>query len=242
MSSGGYTVVFQSVFDGTLYGKWPACAVWLTILSLCDKNGHVDMSYEAISGRTGWPLDLLRQGIEQLCTPDPTSRSPDEEGRRLVPIDPSRPWGWKVVNHSKYREKARLMSKDAARTASGEDAARKQAARDALKHRVSPAVPRRPPESPAVPLSDANANAGKKESASPRRSRRVPADFQPDLDYARHQLPGVDAEREAQKFRDYEYKTAKSDWSAAWRNWVANCRDGARYARLDASKKRGFVC
>ena len=37
----GYTPVFNSVFDGTLAGKWPESAVWLTLLALCGKYGHV---------------------------------------------------------------------------------------------------------------------------------------------------------------------------------------------------------
>ncbi len=71
------------------------------------------------------------------------------------------------------------------------------------------------------------------------RSRRVPPDFVPDLDFARSQIPDVDAEREAQKFRDWEFKTPRSDWPATWRTWVGNCRESGRYAR--APKNGGMV-
>lgn len=139
----GYTPVFNSIFDGTLCGKWPDSAVWLTMLALCDRHGEVNLSYAAICARTGWPADLLRQGIESLMTPDPDSQSPAEEGRRLVLIDPARSWGWRIVNHSRYREKARLQAKDARRTESGADAERKR------RERMSPGVPRNPPVSPS---------------------------------------------------------------------------------------------
>lgn len=102
----GYTPVFSTVFNGTLSGKWPTLPVWLTILPLADWRGHIDMTPEAISGRTGWPIDLLLEGINELCKPDPRSRSQIEEGRRLVLIDPARDWGWRVVNIEKYRDKA----------------------------------------------------------------------------------------------------------------------------------------
>ena len=112
----GYTPVFDSVFHGTLCGKWPTLPVWLTILPMADKNGHIDMTYQAMSALTGWPIELLKQAIADLCSPDPESRSDEHEGRRLLPIDPHRSWGWIVVNHVKYREKARKAAYDAART------------------------------------------------------------------------------------------------------------------------------
>jgi hypothetical protein len=112
----GYTPVFNDIYLGTLFGKWPAAAVWASLLPLMDKNGRIDMSIEAIAGMTGWPLDLLHQGIEQLMNPDPGSRTGDANGRRLVPIDPDRPWGWQAVNHGKYKEKARLLGKNARET------------------------------------------------------------------------------------------------------------------------------
>lgn len=154
----GYTPVFDSVFHGTLCGKWPTLPVWLTILPMTDKHGQIDMTYQAMSALSGWPIDLLKTAIAELMLPDAESRSDAAEGRRLELIDPeNRQWGWRVVNHRVYREKARLMSKDSARTESGKDAQRKK----------SPAVPRCPPDSPAVPLSDADADTNKKKNPLP---------------------------------------------------------------------------
>lgn len=70
---------------------------------------------------------------------------------------------------------------------------------------------------------------GKRKRA--KRSSRVPEDFSPDLDLARSQLPDVDAEREAQKFRDWEFKTPRSDWGAVWRGWIDRCRESGKYAK-----------
>ena len=149
----GYTPVFSSIYDGTLYGKWPAAAVFATLLPLADVRGHIDMSPEAIAGRTGWPLELLLQGIEQLCEPDRKSRSQELEGRRLVPLDPGRSWGWSIVNHELYREKARLMAKNAREIEDGKNAAR-------MKDR------RRPPETAADPLSNSYSNPVLKKATS----------------------------------------------------------------------------
>lgn len=223
--SDGYTPVFGSVFDGTLYGKWPASAVWLTMLALCDKRGNVDMSFQAIAGRTGWPMDLLLEGIGALMQPDPYSRSSANDGRRLIPLVEGRNWGWHVVNHALYREKARLQAKDAARTASGLDAARKRTERG-----VSPDVPRSPSESPDVPLSDANANTSeeqhRKRGADTRRGSRIPDPFpisEELCEWAKREAPDVDLQKATAEFLDYwrgvtGQKGSKLDWPATWRN------------------------
>lgn len=134
----GYTPAFDDIYMGTLYGKWPAAPVWATLLPLIDKNGRIDMSIQAIAGMTGWPLDLLTEGIRQLMEPDPGSRSADADGRRLMPIDTARPWGWVAVNHGKYRERARKQRFDQERTDSGRDAERKRVVPDASREVPTP--------------------------------------------------------------------------------------------------------
>lgn len=64
-----------------------------------------------------------------------------------------------------------------------------------------------------------------------RGASRVPEDFRPDLAYARAHLPDVDAEAEAQKFRDWEFKTPRKDWPATWRTWISRCRESGKYAK-----------
>jgi hypothetical protein len=141
----GYTPVFRTVFEGSLCGLWPDTAAWLCLLALADKNGCVDKTPQYISRVTGMPLEELQACIARFTQPDPASRSHDEEGRRLVPIDPARSWGWRIVNHGKYRERARLQSKAQREVAEGLNA-------DRMKDR------RRPPQTAADPLSDANTN------------------------------------------------------------------------------------
>jgi hypothetical protein len=144
--AGGYTPVFSSVFTGSLYGRYPDTAAWLFLLALADKHGNVDMTAEFIAGSTGMPLADLKACIERFMQPDPASRSSAHEGRRLIPIDPQRAWGWTIVNHSLYKEKARLMGKAERERESGTNAQR-------MRDR------RRPPETAPDPLSDADADA-----------------------------------------------------------------------------------
>lgn len=102
---------------------------------MADKHGHIDMTYQAMSAVSGWPLDLLKQAIADLMKPDPESRSTESEGRRLELLDPdNRQWGWRVVNHEKYRAKARKAAYDSQRSASGLDAERKRQSRRVPTH------------------------------------------------------------------------------------------------------------
>ena len=142
----GYTPVFDSIYSGSLYGQWPAAALMATLLPLCDKNGHIDLHPRAIAAMTGWPMELLEEGIQQLMAPDPDSRTTAEQGRRLIPLDNSRSWGWAMVNFVNYREKARLLAKSAREVESGRNAARMQDRRG-------------PPVTACDPLSNANTNA-----------------------------------------------------------------------------------
>ncbi len=101
-----YGKLFSQMYDGTLAttGPWQALVTFQQLVILADQRGHVDMTAEAVARRTTIPLEVIQTGIQALQEPDPDSRSPDENGRRIVPIDPDRSWGWRIVNHAHYRK------------------------------------------------------------------------------------------------------------------------------------------
>lgn len=98
-----YGKIFESMYDGTLYGHWEAIVTMQQFIVLADADGVVDMTPQSMSARTSIPLEILTKGIAVLAAPDPHTRTPGEDGRRIVPLDAHRPWGWKLVNHWKYR-------------------------------------------------------------------------------------------------------------------------------------------
>jgi hypothetical protein len=103
----GFSKIFSTMWGGSLYGHFEASAVFMVLLSLCDRDGTIDMTPEAIAGHTGWPLDLIRTGIAELAAPDPRSRTKGHEGRRILPLDEHRDWGWRITNYQKYRDEMR---------------------------------------------------------------------------------------------------------------------------------------
>ena len=98
-----YGKIFASMYEGTMYGHWQAIVTLQQMIVLCTADGIVDMTPQALSARTSIPLDIITKGIEILSNPDPYSRTPGEDGRRIILIDAHRPWGWMLVNHGKYK-------------------------------------------------------------------------------------------------------------------------------------------
>ena len=72
------------------------------MIVLCDSSGVVDITPQALSRRTGIPIEHIKAGIEILEQGDPYSRSSEHEGKRIERIDNHRPWGWYIVNYDKY--------------------------------------------------------------------------------------------------------------------------------------------
>lgn len=100
-----YGKLFATMYDGTLgtRGPWEALITFQQLIILADQDGVVDMTPEAISRRTTVPLEIVAKGLAALAQPDPDSRTPDEDGRRIVKLSDSRAWGWRIVNYAKYR-------------------------------------------------------------------------------------------------------------------------------------------
>lgn len=101
-----YGKLFTSMYEGTLYGQWQAIVTLQQLVILADADGVVDMTPPAIAARTSIPLEIIEVGIGHLSQADKYSRTPDEDGRRIVPVDPDRPWGWRIVNYRYYRDLA----------------------------------------------------------------------------------------------------------------------------------------
>jgi hypothetical protein len=255
----GYTPVFDSVFRGSLYGKWPDTAAWLCLLALADYRGYVDATPEAISGMTGMPLSDLLGCIERFMQPDPRSRSQAEEGRKLVLIDAARNWGWRVVNIQAYRKKA-----------SGQDQI--DDGRNAIKvkrykerHRKTPLDTAGHPEkaSDTNSYSDSNKDSDKEgstkslsqggtggmpraqRSAEPRGSR-IPDPFLVTSEmrtWASERTPHVDLNLATEEFCNYwRSKPGKDgrklDWVLTWKNRMLECE--GRAARPQGVGKKSF--
>lgn len=144
-----YTKLFNSIVTSTIWTEDDRTRiVWITMLALADKNGEVQGSIPGIARVAGVPVEDCRSAIAKFLSPDPDSRTKDDEGRRIVEIE----GGWHLINHRHYRD---LASKE---EVAASEAKRKARYRAQLKRngRTCPAdVPQCPepvpPASASVP-------------------------------------------------------------------------------------------
>ena len=73
--------------------------MWIAMLAMADAKGHVDGSVPGIARLVNCTIPEAEASLERLMQPDPYSRTPDHEGRRLV----AEQGGWHVVNYELYR-------------------------------------------------------------------------------------------------------------------------------------------
>ena len=99
-----YGKIFEQIYDSSISENYETRHIFMDLVVLGYPDGVVDMTHEAIARRINVPIEIVKKQIAALSEPDPKSRSKKDDGRRLVPLDPERDWGWRIVNYSVYRE------------------------------------------------------------------------------------------------------------------------------------------
>jgi len=101
-----YTKLFRSMLLSSIWSEDNVTRiVWITLLAESDQDGRVYASIPGLASLAKVSIDELNDALLILSSPDPYSKTPDDEGRRIREID----GGWELINHGKYREK---MSKE----------------------------------------------------------------------------------------------------------------------------------
>ena len=96
----GYTKLFQSILTSSVWGLPPEIkVVWITLLALSDRKGYVAASLPGVARMAGVPVEVCEEAIGIFEGPDPYSRSPEHDGRRIEKAE----GGWRLLNHEKYR-------------------------------------------------------------------------------------------------------------------------------------------
>jgi hypothetical protein len=95
-----YTKLFSSIIASSVWQEPPETKlVWITLIAMKDVNGEVMASLPGLAHLAGVPLEAAQKAIDTFLAPDPYSRTPDHEGRRIEAIS----GGWKILNHDLYR-------------------------------------------------------------------------------------------------------------------------------------------
>jgi hypothetical protein len=109
----GYTKLFSSIVTSTIWVESDRTRiVWITMLAMADRNGEIQASIPGLARLAGVPIPDCEEALAKFIAPDPYSRTPDDEGRRIEKIE----GGWALLNHAKYREMASRDDSKAANT------------------------------------------------------------------------------------------------------------------------------
>jgi len=96
-----YVKLFSDILQSSIWAEDPeTCKVWITLLALADRHGLVRATAPGVANAARVELDKTRQALELFEAPDPDSRTPDNEGRRIKRVD----GGYVILNYTKYRE------------------------------------------------------------------------------------------------------------------------------------------
>lgn len=106
-----FGVVRRSIYSSSLIEDWKATTVFIHCFTLAERDG-VCPGPNAIRIITRLPKEIVDHGISVLMAADPSSRTKEEDGRRLIPVNPENlEDGFLVVNRDKYK----YVGKDIAR-------------------------------------------------------------------------------------------------------------------------------
>lgn len=95
-----YTKLANSILTSTIWMEPDHTRlVWLTLLAMADRNGEVQASIPGLANVARVPVESCRAAIQCFLSPDPDSRTKDDEGRRVEEIQ----GGWLILNHAEYR-------------------------------------------------------------------------------------------------------------------------------------------
>lgn len=94
-----YTKLFSSITESTVWGEsYATRIVWVTMLAMADASGNVYGAIPGLARRANVTLQEVETALQSFTSPDPYSRTKDDDGRRIEEID----GGWRLINHGKY--------------------------------------------------------------------------------------------------------------------------------------------
>ncbi|MHC4361221.1 MAG: hypothetical protein ACYSTZ_00235 [Planctomycetota bacterium] len=126
-----YAKLFSNIVASSLWSEDDKTRiVFITMLAMADWEGVVEASPAGLAPLARVSLKDCKSALHKLMSPDPESKNPDHEGRRVAKIE----GGFLILNYTKFREK---RSKEFER-GKARERQRKHRAKKALSHNVTP--------------------------------------------------------------------------------------------------------
>lgn len=96
-----FAKIYGTILDSSIWEEPDhTVRVWIAMLAMADAHGIVRASYSGLRRRCNVSMEKLAEALETLEAPDPDSRNPENEGRRVKKIK----GGWFIYNAKLYRD------------------------------------------------------------------------------------------------------------------------------------------
>ncbi len=96
-----YGKFFASTFTGSMFGAGSdVFAVWGYVIANAGIDGRLELNPKMLASVLGASVDAVERAIVSLCEPDPHSRNPQADGRRL---QREGQYQYRVTSHEIYR-------------------------------------------------------------------------------------------------------------------------------------------
>jgi hypothetical protein len=95
-----YAKLLSSITDSSVWDEDNETRiVWITLMAMANKYGYVGASVPGIARRARVPIEAVEVALGKFQSPDPHSRSPEFEGRRVERVER----GWLLLNYTRIR-------------------------------------------------------------------------------------------------------------------------------------------
>ena len=78
---------FAQTYTGSMFGAGPVVfAVWGYVIANARRDGTVEVNAQLVAAALGASVEDVGKALSYLTSPDPTSRSKEHDGKRLLPL------------------------------------------------------------------------------------------------------------------------------------------------------------
>lgn len=100
MNNKGFVLLWGKILQSSIWDEDTATrVVWITMLAMKDEGGLVVATVDSLRRAANVTPEECQRALEKFMAPDPSSGSPEDEGRRIRKVD----GGWAIINHQKYQ-------------------------------------------------------------------------------------------------------------------------------------------
>lgn len=102
---GGYAKLSSHILNSSIWSEPDNVRiVWVTMLVMSDAAGFVESSLSGLAHQARKSIPETEAALTVLSSPDPDSKNPDNEGRRISKVE----GGWMILNYVLYRAQQEL--------------------------------------------------------------------------------------------------------------------------------------